>query len=79
MNYELLMGVLQERKEKILKHGLICVSNILGDAASQMSHSFDESHFTSPKLVRSKGLPPFKRKMSRLNKLSKGRKRMLKR
>lgn len=65
-NCELLMGVLEEWKEKIVKRGSICASNVPADSPSQIPRSFEESRVTSPQAVHRKGRAPFKRKMSRV-------------
>lgn len=66
-NCLLLMGAIEEWKEKIVKRGSICASNVVGDSPPKIPQSFDESRITSSKAVRRKGHAPFKRKMSRVD------------
>lgn len=78
-NCELLMGVLEEWKEKIVKRGSICASNVPADSPSQTPRSFEESRVTSPQAVRRKGRAHLNGRCPGLNKLSAGRRRLQKR
>lgn len=75
VNCELLMGVLDEWKDKFAKCGSICGSSMPIESPSQLPLSFDESRVVNPIAVRSKGRVPFKRRMSKVDQVIKSKRR----
>lgn len=61
------MNALDEVMERVLKGERICASSQPPREASTSMPSLGESRVLSPRTVRSKGRPPFKRKVSKVD------------